>query len=334
MAQPFTRQATLKWFRFLISASSVCLLLQAPASGQSGAKSCPFNIVGTWKLAGPSSTEPNYVLRFGPDGIATAFNHKSMVPGHVWSEGKKSRYQLDNAKSPKSIRFTPINQPPGAPGADYEITKYDDGSFTQAVTATADVEYSSWVRLDPQRYFVVFAAGKGTPDVGAAAFAMLTKTDGREAKTDSFGLYPTQKGGVVVALGTIPEEIEKELAKEPSAESAAMLRVEVTAGPYQRGLQVMKTWQRRAREGTLPYPYPYLNNAVYLDELANSLNQCAVTIKMYNLSWRFDDPINQRRDLPQVPYQNIRQLRRLNDSIHVKDDEFLRPWHAPSLPPG
>jgi hypothetical protein len=36
---------------------------------------------------------------------------------------------------------------------------------------------------------------------------------------------------------------------------------------------------------------PYLDNAVYLNQLAGSLNDCAETIKLQKLSWHIDDPI-------------------------------------------
>jgi hypothetical protein len=46
-----------------------------------------------------------------------------------------------------------------------------------------------------------------------------------------------------------------------------MLRLEITAGPYNRALEVLKTWERRASDNTFIYTVPYLNNAVYPDQL-------------------------------------------------------------------
>jgi len=296
-------------------------------------RGCQFNIVGDWQPATAGSRNPNYFLRLTADGIATAFSRSSTDQGSEWREGIKSRYKLDNPAAPKLFYFLPIDPGGNAGEVEYQVTHYDDGTFTTVVTAAGDMESTRWVRVDPQRYFIVLVAGKGTPDIGAAAFAMLIKSDGHQTQTEAFGLYPVKKEDVTPVVGTIPDDVRKEFAREPADDSAVMLRLEVTVGPYARALRVLKTWERRAHENTLPYPYPYLNNAVYLDELALSLNQCAQTIKMYELTWRRDDPINQRRDLPQVPYRNIKELQRLNDSLHVRDAKFYEQWQALNLPP-
>jgi hypothetical protein len=322
----------MKSLAFFISLMVLCVMTSAMVSGQT---SCGFNIVGTWHLQAPGDSAPLSLLRFSPDGTATTYFHNTSGPDPEWRAGSKSisRYRLISPKTPKTIQFIPIGQG-STPATEYEITQYDDGAFTTALATTGEVELTRWIRVDPQRYFIVFAAGKGTPDVGAAAFAMLIKTDGHQVQTDAFGLYPINKGVGAVEIGTLPEEVRKQFTKEPKDDSFAMLRLEVTAGPYARALKVLKTWERRARENSMPYPYPYLNNAVFIDELALSLNQCAAeTIKMYELGWRSLDPINQRRDLPQVPYFNIKKLRNLNDSLHVRDAKFYQQWQALNLPP-
>jgi hypothetical protein len=321
----------MKSFAFFISLIVLCVMTSAMVYGQT---SCGFNIVGTWHLQAPGDAGPLSLLRFSPDGTATTYFHNTSGQGLEWQAGSKSisRYRLISPKAPKAIQFTPISQG-DTPGTEYEITQYDDGAFTTALATTGEVELTRWIRVDSQRYFIVFAAGKGTPEVGAAAFAMLIKTNGHQAQTDTFGLYPVNKGVGAVEVGPLPEDVRKQFAKEAKDDSAVMFRLEVTAGPYARALKVLKTWERRARENTMPYPYPYLNNAVYIDELALSLNQCGETIKMYELSWRILDPINQRRDLPQVPYYNIKKLRDLNDALHVRDAKFYQQWQAMNLPP-
>ena len=74
-------------------------------------------------------------------------------------------------------------------------------------------------------------------------------------------------------IGVIPEKIRESFHSEPAGDSAALLRLEVTAGPYKRALEVLKTWERREEENTLLYNVPYLNNAVYLNQLVSSLNE-------------------------------------------------------------
>jgi hypothetical protein len=97
---------------------------------------------------------------------------------------------------------------------------------------------------------------------------------------------------------------------------------------------VLKTWERRARENTLLYPdIPYLNNAVYLNQLAGSLNDCTETIQLEKLTWRIDDPIITKQNLPQVPYFFIRDMRERNRALHVKDAALLEKRQAINLPP-
>ncbi|MBZ5505351.1 MAG: hypothetical protein LAO78_07680 [Acidobacteriia bacterium] len=323
--------------QFVFAISFVLLFLSACpiAAAQEEQKSCDFNIVGTWQSTTGGHSNPT-LLRFAPNGIATVLERNSSGAGPEWQAGEKSRYKLENPKAPKGIRLTPIRPGRNAEGeaTALEITKYDDGAFTTAVTVTPDVELTRWIRVDPYRYFVVLVAGRGTPGYGAPAFGMLIKSDGTQTQTEAFGLYPTQDQNVpIVVMGDISGEIRKQFEKEPGEELASMLRLEVSAGPYERALHVLKTWQRRERENTLLYNIPYLDNAVYLNQLASSLNDCAETIKLEKLTWRIDDPILSQQNLPQVPYFFIRNLRRLNKELHIKDADFYDRRQANLLPP-
>jgi len=294
-------------------------------------KACEFNIAGTWQSTTGGHANPTR-LRFDRSGTATVLSHNLTGSGPEWQPSDSSAFKLDNPKAPKAIRLFPKNNPEQQ--TTLEITQYDDGAFTTAVTVTPDVELTRWVRIDPYRYFVVLAAGKGTPGYGAPAFAMLIKTDGSQAETEAFGLYPYKDGKVdTVAVADIPEEIRKQFEKEPRDDSAAMLRLEVSAGPFNRAMNILKTWERRARENALLYNIPYLDNAVYLNQLAGSLNDCAETIKLQKLTWRIDDPIISRQNLPQVPYFFIQELRTLNRDLHIKDEQFHELLQAKNLQP-
>jgi hypothetical protein len=290
------------------------------AFAQENQKACEFNIVGTWQATTSGHVDPTR-LRFDRNGTATVLSRN--LPGHVpeWQATDSSNFRLDNPKAPKGIHLWPKGHPDQV--TSMEITQHDDGAFTTLVTVTPDEEQTHWVRVDTYRYFVVLVSGKGTPGYGAPAFAMLIKTDGTEVQTDAFGSYPFRDGKVdTVAVADIPEEIRKQFTKEPSDDSAAMLRLEVSAGPFNRAMNVLKTWERRSRENTLLYNIPYLDNAVYLNQLASSLNDCAETIKLQKLTWKIDDPIISKQNLPQVPYFFIKELRKLNNDLHVTDAKF------------
>jgi hypothetical protein len=324
--------------RIVILFSSISLLVLAcPAAwAQDAPVVCDFNMVGTWRLTTEGQANPT-LLRFKPNGTVTVLSPGS-GQGSEWQASEWARYKVDNPKAPKSIRLSPIKKDGDVieplKTTTIDITKVDDGAFTSAVSSNAGVELTQWTRLDPYRYYVVLAAAKGTPGYGAPAFAMLIKTDGRQSQTEAFGLYETDPVHHYVEVGTISEEIRKKFDSEPQDDSAAMLRLEVSAGPYNRALKVLKTWERRARENTLLYvDVAYLNSAVYLNQLTSSLNDCSETIKLEKLTWRIDDPIITKHNLPQVPYFLIKDLRERNPSLHVRDAKFHERWQAINLPP-
>jgi hypothetical protein len=309
----------------------ILLFAYTSVLAQEDKKACDFNIVGTWQSTSNGHTNPT-LLRFARNGTATVLSRNNSGNGTEWQATDTSTFRLDNPKAPTAIHLSPQGRPDQV--TSMEITQHDDGAFTTAVTVTPDVELIRWVRVDPYRYFVVFVSGKGSPGYGAPAFAMLIKTDGTQEQTDAFGSYPYQDGKVdTVAMAPIPEEIRKQFDKEPRDDSAIMLRLEVTAGPFNRAMKILKTWERRSRENTMLYNIPYLDNAVYLNQLASSLNDCAETIKLQKLTWRIDDPIISKQNLPQVPYFFIKELRTLNNDLHVKDDKFHERLQANNLSP-
>ena len=296
------------------------------ATAQEEKKACEFSIVGTWQSTTGGHVNPTR-LRFERNGTATVLSLNASGQLPEWQPTDASNFRLDNPKAPTGIHLWPSGHPDQV--TSMEISQHDDGSFTTAVTVTPDVELTRWVRVDSYRYFVALVSGKGTPGYGAPAFAMLIKTDGNETQTEAFGLYPYKDGKVdTVKLDDIPEEIRKQFARDPKDDSAAMLRLEVSVGPFNRAMKVLKTWERRSRENTLLYNIPYLDNAVYFNQLASSLNDCAETIKLQKLTWRIDDPILSKQNLPQVPYFFIQELRKLNGDLHVRDDKFYEVLQA------
>jgi len=322
--------------RFVLRFSLVIFLGWFPTAfaGQEQQKGCQFNVTGTWQ----SSTDGQMSatrLGFGSDGVVTELSRPSPDKGSEWQAAGKARYRLDDPKTPKAILVSPIDKRGRfSVATTLQIKTFDDGLLVTAPSGDPGFALTRWTRVDPQRYFVVLAAGKGDPGFGAAGFAMLIKTDGVHTRTNAFGVYP-----VVNALerhpilGVIPGKIRRQFDHEPAGQSGAMLRLEVTAGPYNRALEVLKTWERRAEENTLLYTVPYLNNAVYLNQLVSSLNEtgvltwrggmpCTETIKLQKLTWGLDDPIMTKHNMTQTPYYLFKTLRQLNSSLHLNDSQF------------
>jgi len=323
--------------RFAFVSSSVLAFLGLFSSalvGQEQQKACQFKITGTWQSSTDGQKNPTR-QRFGSNGVVTELSRNSSDKGSEWQVRGNSTYRLDDPKTPKAIILTPIDKSGRFSGdTTLQIKTFDDGLFVTAQGGNPGSALTRWTRVDPQRYFVVFAAGKGDPGFGAAGFAILIKTDGVHTQRDAFGVYPVvnplERHPI---LGVIPAKIRRQFDTEPAGDSGAMLRLEVTAGPYNRALEVLKTWERRSEENTLLYTAPYLNNAVYLNQLASSLNEtgvltwrggtpCTETIKLQKLTWLLSDPIMTKHNMTQTPYYLFKTLRQLNSSLHLNDSQF------------
>jgi hypothetical protein len=174
---------------------------------------------------------------------------------------------------------------------------------------------------EPHRYFLVLVARNGTfYDKSGPAFPMLIKLDGERTQVEAVGTYSFQGNR---KFGTVPEESYREFMKEPSAASDVMLRLEITSSQYERGLKVLRTWDRRVKEGALLYRKAPMNNLLLAKEITESLNQCGEKeIKLYKLDWSLEDTLSDEVPPAQVPFLFFREMRRLNESLHVRDDKF------------
>ncbi len=313
---------------------SLSFMFSAAIAGQEQPQGCQFSIAGTWQSSTGGQINP-IRERFGSNGVMTELSRSG---ADAWQVTGKSRYKLDDPKKPKALIVTRSEKGSSLPeNTTLEIEALDDGMFVTKSAGGPGNELTRWTRVDPYRYFVVLAAGKGDTGFGDVGFAMLIKTDGVHTQTDALGSYPVvtrlQRYAV---FGEISEEIRKRFDNEPVNDSGSMLRLEVTAGPYNRALEVLKSWQRRVQEDQVLYPtIPYLNNAVYLNQLTSSLNEagvltwkggatCAETIKLQKLTWLLSDPIMAQHNLTQTPYYLFKTLRELNGPLHLSDSQFHR----------
>ncbi len=309
-------------------------LLSQEGPSQEEQKACQFNILGTWQSSTDGRIDPTR-HRFASNGIVTelASSNSKKIP--EWQARSQSTYRLDDPKAPKAISLTPIDQSGrSSETGTLRITTFDDGLFVTSPIESPGTAPTRWTRVDRDRYFVILAAGKGDTGFGAAGFAMLIKTDGVHTHRHAFGVYPVvHRYERHPVLGVIPANVRKQFEHEPVGDTGSMLRLEVTAGPYNRALEVLKTWERRADDNTLLYTIPYLNNAVYLNQLVSSLNEtgvltwrggapCTETIKLQKLTWLLSDPIMTKHNLTQTPYYLFKTLRQLNRSLHLDDRTF------------
>jgi hypothetical protein len=291
------------------------LLLPASSAGQ---EACRFDIAGVWESTAPGEASPN-LYRFAPNGTVTMLSALGtrMEP----REMAKAAYKLDNPQAPTTLEFKPATGGRTLPWGvgQWEIVRFGDGAFSVVKAGSAPV---TWVRKDPDQYFVVLAAHRGTPPhTGGPAFVMLIrKPEGGGTEVETFGLYYSNGERI---NGPVPEKLYQELVKNPSPGDDAVLRLQVTAAGFARGMRIVRVWQQRAREGALLFPsYSYLNVIVPLKEVAESLNACAETIHLHKLTWMVDDQIGANFAEWEQPFQYVKKLRELNDLTNVPNATF------------
>lgn len=303
----------------------VCLAAPPAALGQKG---CELNLIGTWKAEKSDETNP-ILYRFTPDARVTVLSGSDQ--GSTLREIASAGYTLDNPKAPKIILIKADKTGGGlAEGITaMDIAGYDDASLTLVKPGAAPTR---WVKVDVYRYFIVLAGRTGTfYDGSGPTFPMLIKTGGKQTQIDAVGTYDVRG---YWAFGAIPPETYNQFMKEPRTESDVMLRLEITAAQYERGLQIVKTWERRARNNELLYPDLTMDNILLAKQVTESLNQCQEKFKLYKLDWSMEDRISSsspRDDNPfsRIPFLYFKELKRLNQSLHVPDDKFYGSGRAP-----
>lgn len=310
----------------------ICLAATATAFGQTYEaqkpavpKGCQFNIVGTWKAEKSDEVSP-VLYRFTPDAKVTVLSGR----GAELREVASAVYSVDNPKAPKVVTVKADKEAGGfAKGTtSMQISEYDDTWVSLVKSGSAPAR---WVRVDPYRYFIVLAGRVGTfYDKSGPTFPIMIKTDGRETQVDAVGIYDSGRNGYW-AFGAIPAETYNEFLKGPRQDTDIMLRLEITAAQYERGLKIVKTWDRRARNNELLYGDLSMNNILLAKQVTETLNQCGEKFKLYKLDWSMEDHIsNSSKDSPAltyIPYWYFRELKRLNQSLHVTDEKFQQGVH-------
>jgi len=302
--------------RLVFIPSLILVCLTATAFGQNV---CEFNIVGTWKASTVNDVS-SVIYRFEPDGTVTMRSLPDSGPGSKSKEIARGTYKLDNPKAPKSISFTITREGEGAAqgSPSMKIVRYDDASFTSENGDPSSI--LQWVRMDPNQYFLVLAGRSGVHyDRSGPTFPILIKSDGRETQVDAVGVYFV---GGKPYFGAIPAEYRDEFMKDSVGATDVMLRLAVSGPQYERGLKVLRTWDRRAREGALLYPDIFMDNILLVKQVTETLNQCGATVKLYTLDWGVYDYISENNPPSRAPFLYFKELKRLNESLHISDVRF------------
>jgi hypothetical protein len=286
-----------------------------------------LNLVGTWSTG--DGTKP-ILYRFTGDGTVTALSRPG-TSGSDLREIASATYLLDDPKEPKVILIKAAKErgefPLGTTSMD--ITGHDDTSFTCKMPGYGEAR---WSRVDPYRYFMVLAGRRGVfYDDSGPTFPMMIKTDGHQTQIDAVGIYGT---GGYWSFGPVPAETYNYFLKEPPrSKTEVMLRLEITGVQYERALKIVRTWERRVREGALLYPDLPMDEILLVKQVTESLNQCGERVKLYKLDWSLEDWISSsspRDDNPisRTPFMYFQELRRMNESLHVGDEKFYAATHS------
>src|SRR6185369_7184030 len=136
--------------------------------------------------------------------------------------------------------------------ASMKVVGYDDTSLTCAIPGMGTTR---WTRVDPNRYFIVLTARQNEfYDKTGSAFPVLIKLSGGVPEINAVGIYSDEGKA---HFGTVPPDAYKDYLREARGDAEVVLRLEINGAQYERGLKIVKEWQRRAREDALLYRPPY-----------------------------------------------------------------------------
>jgi hypothetical protein len=293
---------------------------------------CPCNIIGTWKAQ--ISTDESRLYSFDTDGVVkvlavsgTAQPREIATAKYEFVEPELPDATKPDAPkdAPKQVSFTATGNSKifGRAKATMNIVSYDDSSITCEIPGIAGT--TRWTRVDPNRYFVVFAArNEEISEKVDTAFPMLIKLAGGVSKVDAAGIYPV---GNKATFGAVPLEVYKDYLREARGDSEVILRLEITSGQYERALKHVQEWQRRAREDALVYREPYsqlaLNNVLLVRSVSETLNLCQNDFDLYKLDYVHPTDWITNEVAPElIPFVFFKELRRRNEARHIDYKKF------------
>jgi hypothetical protein len=136
------------------------------------------------------------------------------------------------------------------------------------------------------------------------------------------GIYADEKGRAV--FGTVPWKSYDALLREPAKGSQnVLLRLEINGPQYERVLDVLRGWERRARENELLYRNDFnMNNILLVKQATEELNRCGRKVNLYKLDWGLEDRISDDNTRSLVPFLVFEELKRRNARLHVPDAEL------------
>src|SRR5690606_29533142 len=174
------------------------------------------------------------------------------------------------------------------------------------------------------RRFMVLAAQRGVfYDGGGPSVVVLIEVDdpAGEMATGAVGLYADDAG--TFRFGAVPPAVYDPLVAAPEDRDSVTLRLELSQVQYDDVLDVLATWDRRAREGALLYRGDALMNQILmLKQATEAAARCGRDIDLYTLDWGIEDRISEDHPWSQIPFLFFEELKERNESLHVPDERM------------
>ena len=297
-------------------------------------KKCPFDIVGTWK-AQLSRTEA-VLYSFDSQGMVKVLKVSGTAQPR---EIATAKYELVEEPLPmemettaaaqkapeKQISFTATgkNRIFGRLKTTMKVVGYNDSSVTCVIPGVTGT--TRWTRVDPDRYFLILVARQNEfYDTSGSAFPMVIKFAGGVPTIDAAGTYSDHGRA---AFGAVPAATYKDYLREARGDSEVILRLEINSRQYERALNVVQEWQRRARENALLYRPPdglmSLNNVVLVKAVTETLNLCQNDFDLYKLNYAYPgDWITNDYGPEFIPFFFFKELKRRNEARHIEYSKF------------
>lgn len=286
-----------------------CAAAALVAAACAPAFACPVEVIGTWRLADSSESQPMLVT-FGADGWANVVTVTGTGRPEDFDTIAQVRYQLVPRRDPKRIEFQTRRGndlfPTGS--SSWQITSYTDEAFSSRRSDSAAGDQSAWARVQTRRYFLTFAARDAT-----ATFVMWTTLDGQNATYEALG---ATKQGTAARFGRVPHELMQAFARESKRADETMLRIELSEAEYLRTHQVFDAWDSLVSRDVLATGDPDSQAFGLLDAAVQSVNRCGVKIRTTQTT---------------SPRELVRAIRKVNDRRHVPDKVFPFRWKPPAV---
>ncbi|HEY8509203.1 MAG TPA: hypothetical protein VIL32_12640, partial [Steroidobacteraceae bacterium] len=136
------------------------------------------------------------------------------------------------------------------------------------------------------------------------------------------GIHADEKGRAV--FGAVPWQQYDAFLREPKDDAAkVLLRLEINGPQYERVLEVLRSWERRARQNELLYTGDFhMNNILLVRQATDELNRCGQKVNLYQLDWGIHDRISDENPTSHVARLVFEELKRRNASLHVPDSRM------------